>query len=47
MNKFIQGGRLKATHKTHINSKDFMKRLNEVAKEKAIGQVHKNDNGRT
>ena len=46
MSRFIQGGRLKAIHKTHIDSKDFMKRLNEVAKEKVSGQVHKNDNGR-
>ena len=44
MNKFIQGGRLKATHKTHINSKDFVKRLNEVAKEKINGKKQLRNN---
>lgn len=47
MNRFTEGGRLKATHKNKINSKELFKNLNEIAKEKVNGQIHKNDNGRS
>ena len=46
MNRFTEGGRLKATHKNNINSKELFKTLNEIAKEKVNGQIHTNDNGR-
>ena len=34
MNRFIEGGRLTDRHKNKVNTKEILKRLNQIAKEK-------------